>query len=181
MRQGLPDTPASRTCRRSGAIAKACNKGVQQAAQNAPRRQRLASQRRFIDYGLAVLQSEHAVAEGEALIAMRNHHDGRARLEIEHCPDDFPLRRNVDRARCFVEHEQEGPAEHGAGKAQPLALAPEMSVPRSPSMVSSPAVKPVTKPSTPGMASASQISASLACGLAHNKFRRMVSRNKYGS
>jgi hypothetical protein len=24
---------------------------------------------------------------------------------------------------CFVEHEQEGPAEHGAGKTQPLALA----------------------------------------------------------
>ena len=65
----------------------------------------LASQRRLIGYGLAVLQSEHAVAAGEALIAVRDHHDDRARREIEDCLDDFPFRRNVDRACCFVEHE----------------------------------------------------------------------------
>ena len=56
-------------------------------------------------------------------IVMIAHRDGRARLEIEDGFDDFPFRRNVDRARCFVEHEQERPAQHGAGKAQPLALA----------------------------------------------------------
>jgi hypothetical protein len=33
------------------------------------------------------------------------------------------FRRNVDRARCLIEYEQERPPEHGARKAQALAFA----------------------------------------------------------
>jgi hypothetical protein len=69
------------------------------------------------------VQAEHAVAGSKALVAMRDHYDGRPWLEIEHCLDDSPFRRNVDRARCFIEYKQERPAEHGASQAQALAFA----------------------------------------------------------
>jgi hypothetical protein len=146
---------------------------MRSAAIAKPRSQvRLSDKRRLIGDGSAVLQAEHAIAISEALIAMCNHHHGRAGLEIEHGLDDFTLRRHVDRARCFIKYEQIRPPEHGAGKTQTLRSPPEMSVPRSPSTVSSPAGKPATNSPTPAVASASQISASLACGLAHDKLRR---------
>src|SRR5215472_5490988 len=82
-----------------------------------------ASQRRLIGHGSAALQAEHTVAGGEALVAMRNHYDGRTWLEIKNGLDDLAFCWNIDCAHCFVEHEHERPSEHGAGKAQPLALA----------------------------------------------------------
>ena len=97
---------------------------MRSAAIAKPRSQvRLSDKRRLIGDGSAVLQAEHAIAISEALIAMCNHHHGRAGLEIEHGLDDFTLRRHVDRARCFIKYEQIRPPEHGAGKTQTLAFA----------------------------------------------------------
>lgn len=94
----------------------------------------LMRRRPLIGDGSAVLQADDAVALGQALVAVRDHHDGWTRIEIEHPPDDFLFRGNVDRAGCFVEHEQERAPQYGAGQTEPLAFTAGcfLSLPASP-------------------------------------------------
>jgi hypothetical protein len=79
--------------------------------------------RRFVGDESAIIEPEHAVAVGQALVTMCDHHDGRSRIEIEHALEDFVFGCDVDRAGGFVQHEQPRPPQRGAGKAQPLAFA----------------------------------------------------------
>jgi hypothetical protein len=83
----------------------------------------LVRKRRRVGGELAVLKSNDAIAIGQTLVAVRDHHDNRTRVEIDNPVQNLAFRRNIKRAARFVQNEEPWAPQHRAGEAEPLSFA----------------------------------------------------------